>query len=77
MCFSYNRGMKITILEDEIKVSDTIQEYLFRFFQEKQMGVPSITVFNNGYDLLETYSHTHTFTFILSSAGFFPFIKTD
>ena len=56
MCFSYNRGMKITILEDETKVSDTIQEYLFSFFQEKQMGVPSITVFNNGYDLLETYS---------------------
>ena len=56
MCFSYNRGMKITILEDETKVSDTIQEYISKFFQEKQMGVPSITVFDNGYDLLETYS---------------------
>lgn len=48
--------MKIVILEDEKKISDTICEYIHRHFEEKKEALPSVTVFQNGYDLIENYS---------------------
>ncbi len=48
--------MKITILEDETSVSDTIQKFIYDYFTEKKEALPTIQIYNNGYDLLENYS---------------------
>ena len=48
--------MKITVLEDEKSVSDSIVEFIRRYFREKGIGLPSISVYDNGYDLIEAYS---------------------
>lgn len=48
--------MKITVLEDEKSVSDSIVDFIRRYFGEKGIGLPSISVYDNGYDLIEAYS---------------------
>jgi len=46
--------MKIVILEDEKNVSDTLQNYIRRYFEEEKMPYPSLLIFDNAFDLLES-----------------------
>jgi len=49
--------MKITILEDEKQVSDKIESFIRKYFDETKLGTPTVSVFNNGFDLLENYTN--------------------